>query len=184
MSEDTRVHKSMSPAPSKAMAGLGLSSPPAGKDDSTNVFGKLFDLANSTASQLEALWEEVGCTAEDRKEHLHGLVVDFERLCQEKVREEESVRDQFKTNIAQLQQELTDLTSRLKVSSHPTHPPTDLLTHPLTHLYIDASSLHACTACLLERQQQPDRSTRGPGGRGGGAPGTQGHTPQDPARAA
>lgn len=45
-----------------------------------------------------------------------GLVVDFERLCQEKVREEESVRDQFHTSIAQLQQEVGELTARLGVS--------------------------------------------------------------------
>ena len=42
-----------------------------------------------------------------------GLVVDFERLCQEKVREEESVRDQFLMNIGQLQEEIKDLVTML-----------------------------------------------------------------------
>ena len=176
MSEDTRNGKiGIAAAPGSAMKR-------AGNSGDENVFGKLFDLANATAGKLEALWDEVGCSAEDRKEHLQGgweegreagregsdrkvaqkarrpnldcqneillpasfvhmqkfyyhrlpllpqffppslppiqtgLVVDFERLCQEKVREEESVRDQFQTNIAQLQQEVVELTARLGVS--------------------------------------------------------------------
>ncbi|KAM3568947.1 hypothetical protein VYU27_008947, partial [Nannochloropsis oceanica] len=107
MSEDTRNGKI-----GIAAATPGSATKRAGNGDE-NVFGTLFDLANATAAKLEALWEEVGCSAEDRKEHLQGLVVDFERLCQEKVREEESVRDQFHTSIAQLQQEVGELTARL-----------------------------------------------------------------------
>ncbi|EKU22943.1 hypothetical protein NGA_0446400, partial [Nannochloropsis gaditana CCMP526] len=78
-----------------------------------NVFGQLFCLANATAGSLEALWEEVGCSSEERREHLKGLVVEFERLCTEKVREEESVRDQFRSSIAQLRQEMVELTACL-----------------------------------------------------------------------
>lgn len=66
MSEDTRNGKigiaAATPASATKRAGNG----------DENVFGKLFDLANATAGKLEALWEEVGCSAEDRKEHLQG----------------------------------------------------------------------------------------------------------------
>lgn len=44
-----------------------------------------------------------------------GLVSEFERLCREKVSEEESVRDQFRASIAQLEQEASELTARLGV---------------------------------------------------------------------
>lgn len=70
MSEDTRNGKigiaAATPGSATKRAGNG-----AGNGDE-NVFGKLFDLANATAGKLEALWEEVGCSAEDRKEHLQG----------------------------------------------------------------------------------------------------------------
>jgi len=66
MSEDTRNGKI-----GIAAATPGSATKRAGNGDE-NVFGTLFDLANATAAKLEALWEEVGCSAEDRKEHLQG----------------------------------------------------------------------------------------------------------------
>lgn len=71
MSEDTRNGKI------GIAAGLPGSATKAGKGEE-NVFGKLFDLANATAGKLDALWEEVGCSAEDRKEHLQGGCVERE----------------------------------------------------------------------------------------------------------
>jgi hypothetical protein len=44
-----------------------------------------------------------------------GLVTEFERLCGEKVAEEESVRDQFRASIAQLEREQGELLGRLGV---------------------------------------------------------------------
>eukprot|EP00624_Nannochloropsis_granulata_P007904 evm.model.NODE_9953_length_5584_cov_18.896311.3 len=64
MSEDTRNGKI-----GIATAAPGSATKRAGNGDE-NVFGTLFDLANATAGKLEALWDEVGCSAEDRKEHL------------------------------------------------------------------------------------------------------------------
>ena len=44
-------------------------------------------------------------------------MTEFARLCQEKVSEEESVRDQFRASIAQLEGEAKELTGRLGVGA-------------------------------------------------------------------
>lgn len=36
------------------------------------VFKQLFDVVTSTAERLDGIWEHVGCSAEERKEHLDG----------------------------------------------------------------------------------------------------------------
>lgn len=75
MSEDTRISKA-APNPAEPQAGAGggggLHASPS--KSYGGVFGGLFDLANGTAQQLDALWEEVGCSAEERREHLKGAL--------------------------------------------------------------------------------------------------------------
>ncbi len=74
MSEDARITKAApnpaeQPPPAGAGAGAGGASP---SKSHGGIFGGLFDLANGTAARLDALWEEVGCSAEERREHLKG----------------------------------------------------------------------------------------------------------------
>lgn len=37
------------------------------------VFQKLFDVVTSTAERLDGIWEHVGCSPDERKEHLEGV---------------------------------------------------------------------------------------------------------------
>lgn len=75
MSEDTRISKA---APNPAEPTAAAAGPHASPSKSYGgVFGGLFELANGTAQQLDALWEEVGCSAEERREHLKGAFVSW-----------------------------------------------------------------------------------------------------------
>lgn len=72
MSEDTRISKA-APAPNPAEPTAAAAGSPS--KSYGGVFSGLFGLANGTAAKLDALWEEVGCSAEERREHLKGAWV-------------------------------------------------------------------------------------------------------------
>lgn len=81
--------------------------------DGNTIFSNLFELASSTARKLDAVWEQVGCQEDVRKEHLESLVDEFERLCQAKIVEEEEVRDKFLATIEQVREEVASIAGRL-----------------------------------------------------------------------
>lgn len=72
MSEDTRITKA-APAPNPAESSSGAGASPSKSHG--GVFSGLFDLANGTAARLDALWEEVGCSPQERRDHLKGACV-------------------------------------------------------------------------------------------------------------
>jgi hypothetical protein len=39
------------------------------------VFQQLFDVAQGTAGSLNAIWDQVGCTTDERRQHLEGGLV-------------------------------------------------------------------------------------------------------------
>lgn len=47
---------------------------------------ELEEMANQTTSRLEALWDEVGYTSEEKRRQMQGFLDAFRTLCQNKVR--------------------------------------------------------------------------------------------------
>lgn len=62
-------------------------------------------LATTTSHALEEIWDQVGVAPDDRASQLADLVERIGQLCEEKVRDEEGVRDQFRKEIQLARQE-------------------------------------------------------------------------------
>ncbi|CAM9095244.1 unnamed protein product, partial [Laminaria digitata] len=62
--------------------------------------GRIVELAKQTTSRLEILWDEVGYTPEEKRRQMQGLIDGFQTLCENKEKQEEGVKNQFVTSIA------------------------------------------------------------------------------------
>ncbi|CAM9748161.1 unnamed protein product [Ectocarpus sp. 8 AP-2014] len=69
-------------------------------DDAPAADGRIVELAKQTTSRLEVLWDEVGYTSEEKRRQMQGLVDGFQTLCENKEKQEEGVKSQFVTSIA------------------------------------------------------------------------------------
>ncbi|CAM9595800.1 unnamed protein product [Ectocarpus sp. 12 AP-2014] len=69
-------------------------------DDAPAADGRIVELAKQTTSRLEVLWDEVGYTSDEKRRQMQGLVDGFQTLCENKEKQEEGVKSQFVTSIA------------------------------------------------------------------------------------
>jgi Microtubule associated protein (MAP65/ASE1 family) len=85
---------------------------------SRTISETLASLASSTGQQLEAIWDEIGLTPDNRAAHLSELMAKFRDLCDEKVSEEQNVVAMYRQSIAEGQEELQHLRKALKSEVH------------------------------------------------------------------
>ena len=52
-------------------------------------------MVNETAAKLDAVWDEVGFSPEEREKQLNDLLDEVKRLCDEKVDDESEVRSAY-----------------------------------------------------------------------------------------
>ncbi|KAL3796041.1 hypothetical protein ACHAW5_007638 [Stephanodiscus triporus] len=72
-------------------------------------------LAATTGRALEGIWDDVGVAPDERASQLADLVERIGRLCEDKVREEEALRDQFRKEIADARKEWSVICAALKL---------------------------------------------------------------------
>jgi protein regulator of cytokinesis 1 len=88
--------------------GLVLLSP------SRTITETLNALASTTAQQLEAIWDEVGYTPQERASQLSDLLEKFRNQCEQKISEEHEVSDTFRQTIADSKEEIKSISKKLK----------------------------------------------------------------------
>jgi protein regulator of cytokinesis 1 len=88
--------------------GLVLLSP------SRTITETLNALASTTAQQLEAIWDEVGYTPQERASQLSDLLEKFRSQCEQKISEEHEVSDTFRQTIADSKEEIKAISKSLK----------------------------------------------------------------------
>lgn len=93
--------------------GLVLLSP------SRTITETLNALASTTAQQLEAIWDEVGYTPQERASQLSDLLEKFRNQCEQKISEEQGVSDTFRQTIVDAKEEIKSISKSLK---HPVDP--------------------------------------------------------------
>ena len=93
--------------------GLVLLSP------SRTITETLNALATTTAQQLEAIWDEVGYTPQERASQLSDLLEKFRSQCEQKISEEQGVSDTFRQTISDAKEEIKSISESLKQSVDP-----------------------------------------------------------------
>mmetsp|Transcript_30038 Transcript_30038/g.62809 ORF Transcript_30038/g.62809 Transcript_30038/m.62809 type:complete len:637 (+) Transcript_30038:69-1979(+) len=93
--------------------GLVLLSP------SRTITETLNALASTTAQQLEAIWDEVGYTPQERASQLSDLLEKFRSQCEQKISEEQGVADTFRQTIADSKEEIKAISISLKQTVDP-----------------------------------------------------------------
>lgn len=71
-------------------------------------------LASTTAQQLEAIWDEVGYTPEERASQLSELLENFRGLCEHQISDEQRVSDTYRQTIADSKEEMIAISKSLK----------------------------------------------------------------------
>ena len=94
--------------PRETSIGLVLLSP------SRTITETLNALASTTAQQLEAIWDEVGYTPQERASQLSDLLEKFRSQCEQKIFEEQRVADTFRQTIADSKEEIKTISKSLK----------------------------------------------------------------------
>lgn len=72
-------------------------------------------LAISTSNQLETVWDELGCSPEERADQLTDLLSGFRRLCEEKISSEKIVVKGYNETIASHKKEIRATSVALKI---------------------------------------------------------------------
>jgi Ase1/PRC1/MAP65 family protein len=86
---------------------------------SRTITETLNSLASTTAQKLEAIWDEVGYSPQERASQLSDLLVMFRDVCESKISEEQSVAETFRQTIADTKEEIRTLSSALKTLVDP-----------------------------------------------------------------
>jgi protein regulator of cytokinesis 1 len=108
------VHPVLTPSyTSRGSQGLVLLSP--GRTITEGLNG----LASTTAQQLEAIWDEVGYTSEERASQLSDLLRMFRDQAEQKISEEQAVAETFRQTIADAKEEMKALGEALKALVDP-----------------------------------------------------------------
>eukprot|EP00978_Attheya_sp_CCMP212_P007575 scaffold17482_cov52-Attheya_sp.AAC.11 len=121
-----RVHSQSSHTSThySAQHSTGLPSTPSGKsiilmEPSQTITDSLTELATSTASQLDFIWDEIGCTPDERASQISVLLGDFRRLCEEKIAQEKGVAVQYRQTIKEAKEEMKQASKALRISVDP-----------------------------------------------------------------
>jgi Ase1/PRC1/MAP65 family protein len=111
---------------------------------SRTIADSLTALASSTAQQLEQVWDEVGYNPEERASQLSDLLRQFRNLCDDKITEERSIADTFRTEIKSAREELQKIGKALKQLIDPQLLRENIIGYSLTdHLAALEASLDA-----------------------------------------
>ena len=86
---------------------------------SQTISESLINLASTTASKLDEIWEEVGYTPEERANQIAELLSEFRRLCEGKVTEEKNIAEQYRQSICAAKKEIEVASNALKVEVDP-----------------------------------------------------------------
>ncbi|CAM9431919.1 unnamed protein product [Ascophyllum nodosum] len=103
---------------------------------------ELVELARRTTSRLAILWEEVGYSDEEKGRQMEGLIDGFRTLCENKERQENDVKNQFITSIADAKDRIKKAREILG-QEHEEGPSANgtSLTDQLAHVEMEAESL-------------------------------------------
>ena len=74
---------------------------------------KLAAMVNDTASKLDTIWNEVGFSSAEREVQIQVLLQEVQRLFEEKVTDEEAVRDTFLQSIEENKAKASGAATRL-----------------------------------------------------------------------
>ena len=85
---------------------------------SQTIAASLQQLASSTALHLEAVWDEVGYSPDERAAQLSDLLAKFRQVCDDKVAEERGVAQTFRKEIDAAREEIVHLSRALRVDQH------------------------------------------------------------------
>jgi len=110
MSDFSPIQPVLTPreTPRGTSMGLVLLSP------SRTITETLNALASTTAQQLEAIWDEVGYTPQERASQLSDLLEKFRSQCEQKISEEHTVSETFRQTIADAKEEIHMICKALK----------------------------------------------------------------------
>ena len=86
---------------------------------SRTISESLTQLASSTASQLEQIWDEAGYSPEQRASVLSDLLGKFRDLCDAKIGDEQEIAEEFRKSIADSKEELKTTSKALKLLVDP-----------------------------------------------------------------
>ena len=86
---------------------------------SQTIAASLQQLASSTALHLEAVWDEVGYSPDERAAQLSDLLAKFRQVCDDKVAEERGVAQTFRKEIDAAREEIVHLSRALRVDIDP-----------------------------------------------------------------
>ena len=82
---------------------------------SQTISESLNALALSTSEELEKVWDEVGCSPEDRADQLTDLLSGFRKLCEEKIEAERMTAQYYKETIITYKEEIRAKSAALKI---------------------------------------------------------------------
>jgi len=86
---------------------------------SQTITASLQQLAASTATHLETVWDEVGYSPDERAAQLSDLLAKFRQVCDDKVAEERGVAQTFRKEIDAAREEIVHLSQALRVDIDP-----------------------------------------------------------------
>ncbi|KAG5176677.1 hypothetical protein JKP88DRAFT_282697 [Tribonema minus] len=128
------------------------------------IANALVILATETSRHLETVWDEVGYSTDEKHRQLEGLMAGFQRLCADKIREEESVRDQFVASLAHTRAEVAALARLLgqeppqeEEEAEATVAAAPNLTERLAHLECQVEELRAQKQRLMRLECQVEK---------------------------
>jgi protein regulator of cytokinesis 1 len=82
---------------------------------SQTISESLNALALSTSEELEKVWDEVGCSPEDRADQLTDLLSGFRKLCEEKIEAERMTAQYYKETIVTYKEEIRAKSEALSI---------------------------------------------------------------------
>ena len=83
--------------------------------DGQAIGTNLTELASSTASELESIWEIVGYSADEKHRQLESLLNDFKEMCSSKIAEEMGAVFWLRGSIESAKEEMISTSSALKI---------------------------------------------------------------------
>mmetsp|Transcript_21665 Transcript_21665/g.32929 ORF Transcript_21665/g.32929 Transcript_21665/m.32929 type:complete len:775 (+) Transcript_21665:150-2474(+) len=87
---------------------------------SQTISESLTALAHSTSRELEVVWDEIGLSPEERADQLTDLLLAFRSACEQKVKSEREVCENYRQMIVDYKEEIRDTSMALKVEADET----------------------------------------------------------------
>lgn len=114
----------------------------------------VFELLSSTVRQLEDVWDQVGCSTDERTSQLQQMYSKINSVCSDTIQEELLVAEQFKKSIHEAREEFQRLCSALNIDEYNEYDSNDsCLEEELTALETKLEKLRIAAKVATEQLQ-------------------------------